>query len=223
VSTGEPLLPDQLGCRGNFHPAMLVLAGRYFSGHPQVARIAATGAGLIIRVQRHRGLPVLRELPDGSSLSVLPHSGYPSRAGRDRARGQRLPRRGLKARQAPGLPIRVVEYTVTVLPQAGQPRTESCRLITTLPGPDTAPAGHIARVYAGRRESGTGYADLKTCLRGRQQILRSKNPAGVARELYALLIAYQLVQPARIRPPGTGPARNRAIPAGSRSPSSCAP
>ena len=60
VSVGEQLLLDKLVYRGNFHPGMLVLADRYFSGHPQVARIAATGADLIIRVQCHRRLPVLR-------------------------------------------------------------------------------------------------------------------------------------------------------------------
>jgi len=81
VGTGEPLLLDKLAYRGNFRPGMLVLAGRYFSGHPQVARIASTGADLIIRVQYHRRLPVLRELPDGSYLSVLPHSDHPPRPG----------------------------------------------------------------------------------------------------------------------------------------------
>ena len=105
VSTGEPLLLDKLACHGIFHRGMLVLADRYFSGHPQVARIAATGADLIVRVQYRRRLPVLRELPDGSYLSVLPHSDQPSKAERDRARGQRLARRGLRARQALGMPI----------------------------------------------------------------------------------------------------------------------
>jgi hypothetical protein len=92
-----------------------------------------------------------------------------------------------------------VEYTVTVVPEVGQPRTESYRLITTLLDPDTAPAGQIARIYAEWWESETVYADLKTYLRGPQQILRSKNPDGVAQELYALLIVYQLVQLARVR------------------------
>jgi Insertion element 4 transposase N-terminal/Transposase DDE domain len=212
VSTGEPLLLDKLVYRGNFRPGMLVLADRYFSGHPQVARIAGTGADLIIRVQRHRRLPVLRELPDGSYLSVLPHSDHPSKAERDRARGRRLPRRGLKARQALGMPVRVVEYAVTVIPETGQPRTERYRLITTLLDPDTAPAGQIARVYAERWESETGYADLKTYLRGRQQILRSKDPAGIAQELYALLIVYQLVQLARIRAAANRPGQEPCDP-----------
>jgi hypothetical protein len=205
VSVGEPLLLDKLVYHGVFHSGMLVLADRYFSGHPQVARIAATGADLIVRVQYHRRLPVLRELPDGSYLSVLPYSDQPSKAERDRARGQRLARRGLRARQALGLPIRVVEYTVTVIPEIGQARTESYRLITTLLDPATAPAGQIARIYAERWESETGYADLKTYLRGSQQILRSKDPDGVAQEVYALLIVYQLVQLARIRAAGARP------------------
>ena len=105
-----------------------------------------------------------------------------------------------------------MEYTVTVIPETGQPRTESYRLITTLPGPGTAPAGHIARVYAERRESETGYADLKTYLRGRQQILRSKDPGGVAQELHALLIVYQLAQLARIRATGNRPGQQPCDP-----------
>jgi Insertion element 4 transposase N-terminal/Transposase DDE domain len=202
VSTGEPLLLDKLVSHGTVRPGMLVLADRYFSGHPQAARIAATGADLIVRVQHRRRLPAL---PDGSYLSVLPYSDQPSKAERDRARGQRLARRGLRARQALGLPIRVVEYTVTVVPEIGQARTESYRLITTLLDPATAPAGQSAQTYAERWESETGYADLKTYLRGRQQILRSKDPDGVAQEVYALLIVYQLVQLARTRAAGTRP------------------
>lgn len=205
VSVGEPLLLDKLVYHGVFRSGMLVLADRYFSGHPQVARIAATGADLIVRVQHRRRLPVLRELPDGSYLSVLPYSDQPSKAERDRARGQRLARRGLRARQALGMPVRVVEYTVTVVPEIGQARTESYRLITTLLDPATAPARQIARIYAERWESETGYADLKTYLRGRQQILRSKDPDGVAQEVYALLIVYQLVQLARARAAGARP------------------
>ena len=152
----------------------------------------------------------LREQPDGSYLSVLPDSDHPSKAERDRARGQQLPRRGQKARQAPGCRSgRGVHRTV--IPEIGQPH-ESYRLITTLLDPDTAPAGHIARVYAERRESETGYADLKTYLRGHQQILRSKNPAGVAQDLYALLIVYQLVQLARIQAAGNRPGQQPCDP-----------
>jgi Insertion element 4 transposase N-terminal len=61
LSIGEPILPDRLVYHGVFRRGMLVLADRYFSGHPQVARIAFTGADLIVRVKSCRRLPVLKE------------------------------------------------------------------------------------------------------------------------------------------------------------------
>jgi hypothetical protein len=67
------------------------------------------------------------------------------------------------------------------------------------PGRPRPRPGQIAGIYAERWESETGYADLKTYLRGHRQILRSKDPDGVAQEIYALLIVYQLVQLARIQ------------------------
>ncbi|WP_219462989.1 transposase domain-containing protein [Nonomuraea rhizosphaerae] len=79
LRVGEPRLLDKLVWAGAFGPGMLVLIDRYFSGYPQVARIAATGADVIVRVQYHRRLPVLTELADGSYLSVLPYSDQPSK------------------------------------------------------------------------------------------------------------------------------------------------
>jgi Insertion element 4 transposase N-terminal/Transposase DDE domain len=153
LSIGEPRLPDKLVWGGALHRGMLVLADRYFSGYPQVARVAATGADLIVRVHYHRRPPVLTELPDGSYLSVLPHSDQPSKAERDQAAGRPLPRRGLRARQALGMRVRVVEYTVTIVADIGETRTETYRLITTLLDPSVAPAEQIAQLYAERWES----------------------------------------------------------------------
>jgi hypothetical protein len=200
-STGELSLLDKLIRHGTFRPGMLVLADRYFSGYPQVSRIAATGAHLIFRSQQYRHHPVLRRLPDGSYLSVLPAADKPTRSERLRAKAEGRPalRKGLRARQAAGMPIRVVEAEVTVIPDKGSPRTEAYRLITTILDPAEAPAEQIAHLYAERWESETGYADLKTYLRAGQNVLRSKDPAGVAQELYALLIVYQLVQITRAK------------------------
>jgi hypothetical protein len=198
-ATGELTLLGKLVGLGALRPGMLVLADRYFSGHPQVAQVIATGADLVFRAQNNRRLPVLTELPDGSYLSVLPAGNLPSKSDRLRAGGGHCPRLGLKKRQARGLTIRVVEAVITVVPEQGQTRTESYLLITTLLDPVAAPAEKIAELYHERWESETGYADLKTYLRGRQHILRSKNPNGVAQELYALLVVYQLVQITRSR------------------------
>jgi hypothetical protein len=193
-ATGELTLLSKLVGLGALRPGMLVLADRYFSGHPQVAQVIAAGADLIFRAQNNRRLPVLKELPDGSYLSVLPSANLPTKGDRHRAGGGPCPRLGLRKRQARGLRIRVVEATVTIVAEGGETRTEPYLLITTLLDPAVAPARKIAELYHERWESETGYADLKTYLRGRQHILRSKTPNGVAQELYALLIVYQLVQ-----------------------------
>jgi hypothetical protein len=193
-ATGELTLLSKLVGLGALRPGMLVLADRYFSGHPQVAQVIAAGADLIFRAQNNRRLPVLKELPDGSYLSVLPSANLPTKGDRHRAAGGPCPRLGLRKRQARGLRIRVIEATVTVVAELGETRSEPYLLITTLLDPAVAPAQKIAELYHERWESETGYADLKTYLRGRQHILRSKTPNGVAQELYALLIVYQLVQ-----------------------------
>lgn len=198
-SVGELPLLDKLMLTGAVRRGMLVLADRYFTGFPQVSQIVRTGAHVIIRTPSRRTLPVLTELSDGSYLSVLPGPVYSvkgdwRRSGRDR--GRRL---GLKARQAQGIRIRVIEASITVIPESGPSRTETYRLITTLLDPKRAPADDIVRLYAERWEIETAFADLKTCLRSHQKVLRSKDPAGVAQELYALLIVYQLVQMTRAR------------------------
>jgi Insertion element 4 transposase N-terminal/Transposase DDE domain len=198
-ATGELTLLSKLVGLGVLRPGMLVLADRYFSGHPQVAQVIATGADLIFRAQNNRRLPVLAELPDGSYLSVLPSANLPTKGDLHRAGGGHCPRLGLRKRQARGLRIRVVEAVITVIGELGETRTESYLLITTLLDHVAAPAEKIAELYHERWESETGYADLKTYLRGRQHILRSQSPNGVAQELYALLIVYQLVQITRSR------------------------
>jgi hypothetical protein len=198
-ATGELTLLSKLVGLGALRPGMLVLADRYFSGHPQVAQVIAAGADLVFRAQNNRRLPVLTELPDGSYLSVLPSANLPTKGDRHRAGGGHCPRLGLKKRQARGLRIRVVEAVITVVNEQGETRTESYLLITTLLDPVVAPAEQIAELYHERWESETGFADLKTYLRGRQHILRSKDPNGVAQELYALLVVYQLVQITRSR------------------------
>lgn len=198
-ATGELTLLGKLVRRGAIRPGMLVLADRYFSGHPQVAQVVAAGADLVFRAQGNRRLPVLQDLSDGSYLSILPAANLPTAGDRHRAGPGHCLRLGIRKRQARGLRIRVIEAEVTVVPEQGETRTERYLLITTLLDPQTAPAAQIAELYHERWESETGYADLKTYLRGRQYVLRSKDPNGVAQELYALLIVYQIVQITRLR------------------------
>ncbi|MBG0825987.1 IS4 family transposase [Planomonospora sp. ID91781] len=200
-STGEGTLLRKLVRSGGIRPGMLVLADRYFSGSPQVTAITSAGAHLIIRANLRRRLPVLKALPDGSFLSLLPAANQltPELIARARAKGVRghVQRRGVRARQAAGLPIRVIHADIGIVPEHGEPRVEPYLLITTLLDPTVAPAAQVAALYAERWEAETGYADLKIHLSGPQAVFRSKDPDGVAQEVYALFIVYQIVQIAR--------------------------
>ena len=193
-STGELPLLDKLVRGGAIRGGMLVLADRYFTGHPQVSSIVACGAHLVFRTSVRRVLAPVAELPDGSYLSVLPGPVYSRKDDWRRPAAERAAPLGLRKRRERGIRVRVVEATITVTPEHGEPRTEHYRLITTLLDPAQAPAEQIALLYAERWESETGYAELKTYLRGRHGVLRSKDPNGIAQELYALLIVYQIVQ-----------------------------
>ena len=170
---------------------MLILADRNFSGYPVAATLAATGADLLIRIKSSQCLPVLEVLPDGSCRSVL----VTRAAGLRRADARR---RGRVLTSPPaGLPVRLIEADITITPAGAAPRTEHCRLITTLADPAQAPAADLAACYAQRWEIETSYRDLKVFTRGPRQILRSRHPAGIAQEIWALLCACQLTHTAR--------------------------
>jgi DDE family transposase len=172
----------------------IIDADRNFSGYPVAAALAATGADLLIRAKAPAGqwLPVLRALPDGSYLSVLPEPASGRAHARARHRGRTLP--GPPA----GLPVRVIQAGITITPAGGAPRTEQYRLITTLLDARAAPATAIAACYAQRWEIETGYREAKVFTRGAGQVLRSWHPVGVAQEIWAWLCACQLTHAARV-------------------------
>lgn len=186
----EHELAAALARRGKAGPGMLILADRNFSGYPQVSQFFRLGADLIWRVQASRILPRIAEFADGSYLSVITEP----RDGKRRAMARH---RGRPSPAVPqGIPVRVVEADVTVRPAGGPPRTEYYRLIATLYDTRKAPALEIARTYARRWEIETSYRELKASLR-RQPVLRSAAPDGITQEIYALLIAHQLIQATR--------------------------
>jgi hypothetical protein len=194
--SSEQALARRVAVPGVLGPGMLVLADRNFSGYPVVSAITGTGADVLIRVKSSQVLPVLEVLPDGSWLSVLPD---PAAARRRIARNGARRRRGsaLPPDTAPvaGIPVRVIEATVTACPAGGEPTTSTLRLITTLASWRDGPAAELAALYAQRWESETSYRELKHFLAGR--VLRSKDPAGITQEIWALLCAGQLMQATR--------------------------
>jgi len=194
----EQDLARKIAARGRCRAGMLILAGRNFGGYPVAAVLAATGADLLIRVKSSQWLPVLEVLPDGSARSVLPEPAAGRRHAVARYQGRPLP--GPPA----GLPVRLIDAEITITPAGGQPRTERCRLITTLHDWQAAPAVQLAACYPQRWEAETGYRDLKTAIRGPGRILRSRSPAGVTQEIWALLCACQLTCAARTRAAAAG-------------------
>jgi hypothetical protein len=205
-ASSEQDLARKIAARGRLGRGMLVLADRNFCGYPVVAVLTATGADVLIRAKSSQRFPVLDVLPDGSYLSVLPDPAatraWRHRNDERRRRGSPLPpdpRSSLR-----GIPVRVIEADITLAPEGGPPRTERCRLITTLAGPATAPAAALAACYAQRWEIENSYREIKIFTRGSRQVLRSQAPAGIIQEIWALLCACQLTHAARTQAAAAG-------------------
>lgn len=148
-------------------PGMLCLADRGFIGYKLWRLGKETGADLIWRLRKDLLLPREKELEDGSFLTTLYKT--PS----DRRKKQN------------GIVIRVVEYSLEGLKDA-----EPFYCVGTILDPVQAPANEVAALYHERWEIETAFGELKTHLRGRQIVLRSKTPDLVRQEFYGLLMAH---------------------------------
>lgn len=153
-------------------PDMLCLADRGFFSYRLWQRAARTGAALVWRVKSNLRLPVLERLSDGSYLSQI----YASTKDRRLDRG--------------GIWVRVIEYRLEGIEDA----EPLYRLVTSLLEEQTAPAAELAALYHERWEIESAFDELKTHLRGRQIVLRSKTPELVLQEFYGLLLAHFAVR-----------------------------
>lgn len=163
--TGETTYAAGL-LEGCLRPGMILLADRNFAAGDLLARVARTGAHLLVRARTGRGgpkLPILTRHHDGS---------YTSRFG--------------------GIPVRVVDAEITVATATGR-TTGVYRLITTLPDPHRYPACEIVKLYHQRWEIETAYLELKSSILG-GRVLRARTPTGVNQEVYALLVTYQALR-----------------------------
>ncbi len=88
--------------------------------------------------------------------------------------------------------MRVIDCEITVATTSGR-RRSGYRLVTTLTDHAAHPAADVVGLYHQRWEIETAYLELKsTLLDGR--VLRARTPDGVAQEVYALLLAYQVLR-----------------------------
>jgi len=88
--------------------------------------------------------------------------------------------------------VRVVQCEITIATAAGR-RTGAYRLATTLLDHRRHPATALVTLYHRRWEIETAYLELKSSILG-GRVLRARTPAGIAQEVYALLITYQILR-----------------------------
>jgi hypothetical protein len=88
--------------------------------------------------------------------------------------------------------VRVIDCEITVSTCQG-PRTGAYRLVTTLTDSRTHPAAELIKLYHERWEVETSYLEIKSTILG-GRVLRARTPTGVAQEVFALLVTYQVLR-----------------------------
>ena len=170
-TVGEQSLARDL--LGAFGPGMLVLADRNFLSHTLARDVLATGAHILWRASASFKLTPVAVLADGSYLAVL----HPRRKS-----------------DGPPITVRVIEYTVHTTPEGGtEESSELFCLVTDLLDIEAYPALDLACAYPMRWECETVIGHHKTDMGQGAAVLRSKDPEGVAQEMWALFAVYQAI------------------------------
>ena len=170
----EQALARDLLETGCFGPGMLVLADRKFLSWALAREFLATGARILWRASAAFALKPVKVLADGTYLAELTP-----------------PRKS----DGPPLTVRVIEYTVRTAPRR---RRHGRVLRGVLPGhrpprPGEYPALDLACCYPRRWGCETVIGHHKTDMGDGQPVLRSKDPAGVEQEMWALFAVYQAI------------------------------
>jgi hypothetical protein len=156
-----------------FGPGMLVLADRNFLSHTLARDVLASGAHILWRASASFRLTPIAVLPDGTYLAQL------------------HPRR--KA-DGPPITVRVIEYTVhSSSPDGAEDTSEVFALVTDLLDIEAYPALDLAGAYPMRWGCETVIGHHKTDMGAGKAVLRSKDPEGVAQEMWALFAVYQAI------------------------------
>ena len=169
----QTLARDLLAALG---PDMLVLCDRNFLSHTLARDVLATGAHILWRASASFTLTPIRVLSDGTYLAVL----HPRRKS-----------------DGPPITVRVIEYTVHSSPACGsdgaEDSSEVFALVTDLLDVEAYPALDLACAYPMRWCAETVIGHHKTDMGEGMPVLRSKDPEGVAQEMWALFAVYQAI------------------------------
>ncbi len=173
-TTGEQTLA--LDLLASFGPGMLVLADRNFLSHTLARDVLATGAHILWRASASFTLRPVRVLADGTYLAEL---------------------RPARTSDGPPVTVRVIEYTVHTATTGSHGGTGSSSevfaLVTDLLDVEEYPALDLACAYPMRWGCETVIGHHKTDMGEGQPVLRSKDPEGVAQEMWALFAVYQAI------------------------------
>ncbi|MFJ6619978.1 IS4 family transposase [Kitasatospora sp. NPDC091335] len=179
VAPGETVYAEQL--LPLLDDSMLLLNDRGLDSDEFLARCAATGAQLLVRLDNRRTPAKWAHLSDGSYLT--------------RIRGVRL---------------RVIDAQVTATIHGGVRITGHYRLATTLLDHHRYPADELVTLCRGRWEIESAFYALRHSLAG-GLVLRSHDPLEVQQEIWAQLVVYQVLRRAMAEAaesaPGTDPDR----------------
>jgi hypothetical protein len=166
----QPLALDLLGC---FGPGMLVLADRKFLSWQMARVFLTTGAHILWRASASFALKPVKALPDGTYLAEL-----------------RPPRKN----DGPAITVRVIQYAVHTAAEDGtEESSEVFCLVTSLLDTEQYPALDLACCYPDRWGCETVIGHHKTDMGQGQPVLRSGDPEGVMREMWALFAVYQAI------------------------------
>jgi hypothetical protein len=170
--TGEQTLA--LDLLPSFGPGMLVLADRNFLSWSLARAVLAAGAHILWRASASFTLKPVTVLADGTYLAEL----KPPRAG-----------------DGPPVTVRVIEYTVHTRAEGDgtEASSEVFCLVTDLLDTEKYPTLDLACAYPQRWGCETVIGHHKTDMGDGQPVLRSRDPEGVAQEMWALFAVYQAI------------------------------
>jgi hypothetical protein len=163
-SSEQSLAPKILS---KLQTGMLCMGDRLYPSYEFCKTVLDTGAHFVFRAKKDFKLTPIRLFADGSYEARL----YLYTKGKKQTKVY--------------LTVRVIRYTV-----AGH--ADEIRLITSLD--ETVPAIDLARIYPARWTEETTYNELKSVLRCRNLVLRSKSPEMVEQEMYGVFLAHYLVR-----------------------------
>lgn len=165
--------------------------------------LGALRAGMIVLADRNYGYAPTVAAVAGTGADLL----FRIKAGRRLPVCRRLADGSWISRMG-RVAVRVIRAEITITTSAGS-RTEIYQLVTTIRDP-RCPAGELIRLYHERWEIETAFFELKSTILG-GRVLRARTPAGVAQEVYALLVTYQAlriaISDATLSHPGLDPDR----------------